>query len=61
MHLDLTNLEIASNRVGVFNVGLEQRNGAIWDSSLRMDRRHAITIMIHHGEDGYPALVFPEA
>ena len=33
----------------------------VWNSSLRMVRRHAITILICHGEDGTPVLVLSEA
>ena len=43
-----------------FNVGLELRNGllpTVCDLSLRIVRRHAITILILHGGDGFPFLV----
>ena len=36
------------------NVGLELRSGllpTVWDSSVRMVRRHAITILISHGRE----------
>ena len=39
------------------NVGLELRSellSTVWDSSLRMVRRHAITILIFHEGDGSP-------
>ena len=35
----------------MFNVGLEQHSGllpTVWDSALRMVRRHAVTILIRH-------------
>ena len=44
----------------VINVALELRNGLLatdWETSLRMIRSHAITILILHGGDGSPALV----
>ena len=44
----------------VFKRRLEQRSGllpSVWDSSLRMVRRHAITILIRCGEDVSSALV----
>ena len=43
-----------------FSFGLELRSGllpTVWDSSLKMVRRHAITILILHGENGSLALV----
>ena len=46
-----------------FNVGLKLRNGLlpmVCDSSLRMIRRHAITILILHGGDGSHTLVAAE-
>ena len=46
-----------------FNVGQELQNGLlqmVWDSSLRMIRRHAITILFRPGGDGSPTLVPPE-
>ena len=45
-----------------FNVGLELRSellSMVWDSSLRMVRRHAITIVILPGGDDFPASVPP--
>ena len=51
-----------------FNVGLSNAMGSIgdssdsttvWDSSLRMVRRHAITISIRLVRDRFPALVLP--
>ena len=45
----------------MFNVRLELRNGllsTVWDSSLRMVRRHASAILIFHGGDGSPAFTF---
>ena len=39
-----------------FNVRVEQLSEqtlTIWDSSLRIIRRHAITIFIHHGRDEF--------
>ncbi len=41
-------------------VALELRIGllaTVWETSLGMIRRHAITILILHGVDGYPTLV----
>ena len=49
--------------LGELNVGLKLHNGillTVWDSSIRMIRSHAITILIRHGGDGSPALVLPE-
>ena len=46
-----------------FNVALELPSGispTVWDSSLKMARRHAITILILHGGDGYPVFVPPK-
>ena len=43
-----------------FNVGLELLGGllpTVWDSSLKMVRRHAITILTFRGGDGSPALL----
>ena len=40
-----------------FSFGLEQRNGllpTVWVSSLRMIRRHASTILIHHRGNSSP-------
>ena len=44
----------------VINVELELRSGTVWNSSLRMIRRYAITILIRHGGGDSPALVFVE-
>ena len=41
-------------------VALELRIGllaTVWETSLRMIRRHGITILILRGVDGYPTLV----
>ena len=49
--------------LGMFNAGLELRNGelpTVWYLSLRMIRRHAITILIFHAGDGSLALVPPQ-
>ena len=49
--------------MGEFNVGLELRRGLllmVWDTSLRIVQRHAITILIFNGGDGSPALVLAE-
>ena len=46
--------------VGFINVALELRYGllaTVWETLLRVIRRHAITIWILHGGDGSPALV----
>ena len=42
-----------------FNVALELLL-TVWDSSLRMIWKHAITIFIRHGRENTPALVSPE-
>ena len=56
-----TLLLVWNNKIGLgwvglvgFNVGLEQLLPTVWDSFLRMIRRHAITILIRHLEDGSP-------
>ena len=46
------------------NFGLELRSGRlpmVWDSSLRMIRRHVITILIHKGGDGSPRFDSPRS
>ena len=46
--------------VGFINVALELRDwllATVWETLLRVIRRHAITIWILHGGDGTPALV----
>ena len=46
-----------------FDFGLELRSellAKVWNSSLRMVQRHAITILIFHGGNGSPALVPPQ-
>ena len=49
--------------VGFINVALELHYGllaTIWETLLRVIRRHAITIWILHGGGGSPALVVRE-
>ena len=67
MNRDLKKLIVQVKKfiIGVlgFNVGLELLSGplpTVWGSSLRMVRRHAITILIFHGGDGFLGMVPPE-